>query len=49
MSTPTPIPRKSLLELGPGPEDFRWATGIEDTFVAETWPGRRRLDLYELQ
>ncbi|MCG0237728.1 MAG: family 1 glycosylhydrolase [Firmicutes bacterium] len=49
MSTQSPFPRKSLLELGPEPEDFRWATGIEDTFVAETWPGRRRLDLYELQ
>ncbi len=28
---------------------FAWATGIEDTFVARTGPGRRRLDLYELQ
>lgn len=28
---------------------FLWATGIEDTFVAQTRPGRRRLDLYELQ
>ena len=28
---------------------FVWATGIEDTFIAETAPGRRRLDEYELQ
>ncbi|MCR4401631.1 MAG: family 1 glycosylhydrolase [Firmicutes bacterium] len=28
---------------------FFWATGIEDTFVAQVEPGRRRLDLYELQ
>ena len=26
-----------------------WATGIEDTFIAETGPGKRRLDEYELQ
>ena len=26
-----------------------WATGIEDTFIAETTPGKRRLDEYELQ
>jgi len=26
-----------------------WATGIEDTFIAETAPGKRRLDEYELQ
>jgi beta-glucosidase/6-phospho-beta-glucosidase/beta-galactosidase len=27
---------------------FRWATGIEDTFVVTERPGRRRLDEYEL-
>jgi beta-glucosidase/6-phospho-beta-glucosidase/beta-galactosidase len=27
---------------------FRWATGIEDTFVPQEGPGRRRLDEYEL-
>jgi beta-glucosidase len=27
---------------------FRWATGIEDTFVPQELPGRRRLDEYEL-
>ena len=26
-----------------------WATGIEDTFIAETTPDKRRLDEYELQ
>jgi beta-glucosidase len=29
--------------------EFRWATGIEDTFIAQESPGRRRLDEYELQ
>lgn len=29
-------------------EGFRWATGIEDTFVIQEGPGRRRLDEYEL-
>jgi beta-glucosidase len=33
---------------GPSPEDFMWATGIEDTFVADTRPGLRALDEYEL-
>jgi beta-glucosidase/6-phospho-beta-glucosidase/beta-galactosidase len=28
---------------------FRWATGIEDTFIAQVEPGKRRLDEYELQ
>ncbi len=27
---------------------FRWATGIEDTFIPQEGPGRRRLDEYEL-
>lgn len=30
-------------------DPFIWATGIEDTFIAETAPGKRRLDEYELQ
>ncbi|MDQ3661338.1 MAG: family 1 glycosylhydrolase [Actinomycetota bacterium] len=30
-------------------EPLIWATGIEDTFIAETGPGKRRLDEYELQ
>ena len=33
---------------GPGPEDFVWATGIEDTFVPQTRPGHRALDEYQL-
>ncbi|HVF57190.1 MAG TPA: family 1 glycosylhydrolase [Pyrinomonadaceae bacterium] len=34
--------------LGPGPEDFIWASGIEDTFVPQVKPGHRALDEYEL-
>jgi beta-glucosidase len=30
------------------PEDFIWATGIEDTFVPQTRPGHRALDEYQL-
>jgi beta-glucosidase len=33
---------------GPGPEDFVWATGIEDTFVPQIRPGHRALDEYQL-
>jgi beta-glucosidase len=33
---------------GPGPEDFLWATGIEDTFVPQARPGHRALDEYQL-
>lgn len=33
---------------GPSPEAFLWATGIEDTFVADTRPGLRALDEYAL-
>jgi beta-glucosidase len=36
------------LRLGVEPEDFIWATGIEDTFVPQTRPGHRGLDEYEL-
>ncbi len=32
-----------------GPEDFIWATGIEDTFITAPWPATgRALDEYEL-
>jgi beta-glucosidase len=30
------------------PTDFRWCTGIEDTFVPQTRPGMRPLDEYDL-
>jgi len=33
---------------GPRPEDFLWASGIEDTFVPQTRPGHRALDEYQL-
>jgi len=33
---------------GPGPEEFLWATGIEDTFVPQARPGHRPLDEYQL-
>jgi beta-glucosidase/6-phospho-beta-glucosidase/beta-galactosidase len=36
------------INLGPRPEDFIWASGIEDTFVPQTRPGHRALDEYEL-
>lgn len=36
------------LRLGPRPEDFIWASGIEDTFVPQTRPGHRALDEYQL-
>ena len=36
------------LILGPRPQDFIWASGIEDTFVPQTRPGHRALDEYEL-
>jgi beta-glucosidase len=38
----------SRLVLGPTPEDFIWASGIEDTFVPQTRLGHRALDEYEL-
>jgi beta-glucosidase len=31
-----------------GLSEFRWATGIEDTFIAQVGRGKRRLDEYEL-
>lgn len=36
------------MQLGPEPEQFIWATGIENTFIPQTQPGRRALDEYEL-
>jgi beta-glucosidase/6-phospho-beta-glucosidase/beta-galactosidase len=33
---------------GPGPSEFIWATGIEDTFVPQARPGHRPLDEYQL-
>jgi beta-glucosidase len=33
---------------GPEPEEFLWATGIEDTFVPQARPGQRALDEYQL-
>lgn len=38
----------SDLTVGPRPEDFIWASGIEDTFVPQVKPGHRALDEYEL-
>lgn len=37
-----------LLVPGPRPEDFLWASGIEDTFVPQTRAGHRALDEYQL-
>jgi beta-glucosidase/6-phospho-beta-glucosidase/beta-galactosidase len=34
--------------LSLAPNDFCWATGIEDTFIPQTMPGLRALDEYEL-
>lgn len=42
------MPLKHPLLPGPGPEDFVWATGIEDSFVPQTRPGHRALDEYQL-
>lgn len=38
---PLPVP-------GASPEDFLWASGVEDTFVPQTRPGHRALDEYQL-
>jgi beta-glucosidase len=35
-------------EISLAPNDFCWATGIEDTFIPQTMPGLRALDEYEL-
>jgi beta-glucosidase/6-phospho-beta-glucosidase/beta-galactosidase len=37
-----------MASLGPQPEDFIWASGIENTFVPQTRQGHRALDEYQL-
>jgi beta-glucosidase len=37
-----------MLHIGPGPDAFIWASGVEDTFVPQTRSGHRALDEYEL-
>lgn len=37
-----------MMSLGPQPEQFIWASGIEDTFVPQTRKGHRALDEYQL-
>ena len=39
---------KGELRIGVAPEDFIWASGVEDTFVPQTRPGHRALDEYQL-
>mgnify|MGYP000279976791 FL=1 len=36
------------IRLGPSPQEFIWASGIEDTFVPQSRPGHRALDEYLL-
>ncbi len=36
------------IKLGPTPQEFIWASGIEDTFVPQSRPGHRSLDEYLL-
>ncbi|HEV2705123.1 MAG TPA: family 1 glycosylhydrolase [Pyrinomonadaceae bacterium] len=36
------------IRFSPDPEDFIWASGIEDTFVPQVKPGHRPLDEYQL-
>lgn len=36
------------INIGTQPENFVWATGIEDTFIPQSRPGYRPLDEYEL-
>jgi beta-glucosidase len=41
--------RHDFLAVPQGPEEFIWATGIEDTFVTDPWPATgRSLEEYEL-
>jgi beta-glucosidase len=41
--------RHDFLPLPQGPDDFIWATGIEDTFIIDPWPASgRTLEEYEL-
>ena len=37
-----------MLRVGPEPEAFIWASGVEDTFVPQTRAGQRALDEYDL-
>ena len=37
-----------MMSLGPLPEQFIWASGIENTFVPQTRKGHRALDEYQL-
>src|SRR5579871_5683452 len=44
-----PLPFTPRVKLfGPKPEDFVWASGIENTFVVQARKGHRSLDEYEL-
>lgn len=36
------------LNFGPRPDQFIWATGVENTFVPQARPGQRSLDEFEL-
>ena len=36
------------MRIGPEPENFWWASGVENTFVPQVRPGHRRLDEFEL-
>ncbi len=38
----------SSCATGTSAADFRWAVGIENTFIPQTRAGHRRLDEYEL-
>jgi len=41
--------RHDFLPVPQGPDDFIWATGIEDTFITDPWPATgRTLEEYEL-
>jgi beta-glucosidase len=41
--------RHDFLTVPQGPDDFIWATGIEDTFITDPWPATgRTLEEYEL-
>ena len=38
----------AALSIGPRPEDFWWASGVENTVITQTKPGHRALDELEL-
>ncbi|HLP77057.1 MAG TPA: family 1 glycosylhydrolase, partial [Candidatus Paceibacterota bacterium] len=49
MSETGHVLKRSALRRLAEPDFFFWATGIEDTFITEPWPGTgRTLDEYEL-